>query len=283
MEIVDAQLHPPEPVADWPFEDSRVALSCELAREAMDSVGVDAALMLTGDARYCEYAIRTYPGRFAGCLTIDPDRADIADFVAGFRDRPGMVALRVIARSWTDGELTAEFTDGRYEPALAAAEKHGVPVFIQAAGHREALESVVRAHPDLQFVLDHAGLNQQPTAVADDPWAQVPDVVAMAAFPNVAVKLTGIPTLSRVDFPYRDVWPHVHRILDAFGVERAMWGSDFTRLRYAPRSVRRGPRAGWYGLYSDSVAYLRDTGELSADAKEALFGGTIRRLLDWRN
>jgi predicted TIM-barrel fold metal-dependent hydrolase len=283
MEIVDAQLHPPEPVAEWPFAESRVALSCELAREAMDSVGVDAALVLTRDARYGEYAVAAYPDRFACCLTIDPHRPDITDWVAGFRDRPGMVALRVIARSWTDGALTTEFTEGRYEPALAAAEKHRVPVFIQAAGHREALEAVVRAHPDLTFILDHAGLNQQPTAVADDPWEGVPDVVAMAAFPNVAVKLTGLPTLSRVDFPYDDVWPHVHRILDAFGVDRAMWGSDFTRLRYAPRSVRRGPRAGWYGLYSDSVAYLRDTDELPAAAKEALFGGTIRRLLDWRS
>ena len=175
IEIVDAQIHPPEPVAEWPFAESRIALSCELAREAMDSVGVDAALVLTGDVRYGEYAVRTYPDRFACCLTIDPDRPDVADFVAGYRSVPGMRALRVIARSWTDGELTAAFAEGRYEPALAAAEKHGVPVFIQAAGHRKALEQVVRAHPDLLFVLDHAGLNQQPTVVADDPWAQVPD------------------------------------------------------------------------------------------------------------
>ncbi|WP_166459467.1 amidohydrolase family protein [Amycolatopsis pithecellobii] len=283
MEIVDAQIHPPDPATPWVYgEDSKIALSCELAREAMDSVGVDAALIHTGNAAYCEFAIETYPDRFAGCLTFDPNDTEVANFVSGYRNRPGMLALRTIARSWVDGKLTEDFIEGRFEPAYDVAEKHNVPMFIQAAGYLPSdLTPVVRNHPNLLFVLDHVGLDQQPGVVPDDPWERLPEVLEMARFANVALKLTGVPTLARSPFPFTDVWPYVHQVIDAFGANRVMWGSDFTRMRYAPRSVERGPRAGWFGLYSDAVNFIRDTEELTDDVKEQLLGGTIRRLLSW--
>jgi predicted TIM-barrel fold metal-dependent hydrolase len=32
--------------------------------------------------------------------------------------------------------------------------------------------------------------------------------------------------LSREPCPHTDVWPHVHRVIDAFGPARLMWGND---------------------------------------------------------
>jgi hypothetical protein len=60
-----------------------------------------------------------------------------------------------------------------------------------------------------------------------------------------------------------------------------MWGSDFTRLRCARGTNRRAPRAERVGLYSDCVAFLRDTTEISESDKALIFAGTARRLLDW--
>ena len=62
-----------------------------------------------------------------------------------------------------------------------------------------------------------------------------------------------------------------------------MWGSDFTRLRWAPlTTLEPGPREGWF-LYSDALNYLRDTNEVSDSDKRAIFAGTIRRLLRWQH
>src|SRR3989442_12560516 len=90
--------------------------------------------------------------------------------------------------------------------------------------------------------------------------------------------------MSRHPVPIHDVWPYLHQIVNAFGPDRLMWGSDFTRLRRKPMIDGGGlaPRDQWH-LYSDSVNYLRDTTELSATDKEKIFGGTIRAVLRWSN
>jgi len=45
----------------------------------------------------------------------------------------------------------------------------------------------------------------------------------------VAIKITGACTYSLQSFPYRDLWEPVGRVIDTFGVDRCMWGTDWTR------------------------------------------------------
>jgi L-fuconolactonase len=96
------------------------------------------------------------------------------------------------------------------------------------------------------------------------------------------VKFSGALTLSREPYPHRDLWPYLLKIVEAFGPDRLLWGSDFTRLRKSPGTFRRGPKSDWCALYSDSVTFLRDTDELSSADNEKIFAGSIRRLLRWR-
>jgi predicted TIM-barrel fold metal-dependent hydrolase len=140
---------------------------------------------------------------------------------------------------------------------------------------------IAKAHPDLTLILDHIGLNQTPGPVAADPWADLPLVLALAEHANIAVKLCGANTLSHEPFPYHDVWRHLHPLIDAFGANRLMWASDFTRQRLAQGSLNRGRRDQWSGIYSDSLTFLRDSEELSNDEKQYILGGTIRSLLRW--
>ena len=208
----------------------------------MDCVGVDAALLQAREI-FCRSAISLYPDRFAACEIVDPSRPDLDEFVAAYRDHAGMLALRVLLRSWTDGALSEDFVSGRYERLFAAAERYAVPLFVVAAGHLSKLVPVIAAHPNLTLILDHLGLNQPPALVGDDPWADVPNVTQLAQIPNVHVKFTGAITLARTPYPFQDVWPPLSKIIDAFGPQRLMWGSDMTRIRFAPRSTERGPRA----------------------------------------
>jgi L-fuconolactonase len=281
MEIIDAQIHKPGPVAPWEFGgESHLALSTELAREAMDCVGVDVSLINSSDD-FCEAAVRRYPERFAACGGIDPRIPDLAEVVAGYRKRPGFLAVRVIIRNWMDGTLVPGFKDGVLEPLFVAAEKHSLPVFLSAQANPGSVESVAKAHPDLVIIVDHLGLAQQPMAVGRDPWEQLPAVNKLARFPNVAVKFSGAPTLSSAPYPHPDIWPHLLKIVEAFTPDRLMWGSDFTRLRMPTGSLERAPRELWSGFYSDAVNFLRDTDQISKGDKEKIFAGTIRRLLRW--
>jgi L-fuconolactonase len=84
------------------------------------------------------------------------------------------------------------------------------------------------------------------------------------------------------------VWPHVLRVVEAFGVDRLVWVSDISRFQrrtswdWAGRAARDYPFAhvGMH-TYADAVELYRSTTRLSAAEKAQLLGGTLRRLLRW--
>jgi predicted TIM-barrel fold metal-dependent hydrolase len=284
MEIIDAQIHAPHPVRPLDPELSHevhLLLGAELAREAMDSVGVDVALMNTRQD-ILDFAVARYPDRFAGCGGAGAQTPDLDQFVATYRDRPGMLALRTSVVNWATATPNDDFQAGKLEPVFAACEQHHVPLFAAAMAVAKDLIPVAQKHPELVLIVDHLGIASPPPMRRDpDPWDTLPGVLALAEYPNVAIKFSGAVAVSREPYPHPDIWPHLHKIVNAFGPERLMWGSDFTRLRMAPGTTERGPKKDWGGLYSDSVNYLRDTNELSESDKEQIFSGTIRRLLRW--
>ena len=62
-----------------------------------------------------------------------------------------------------------------------------------------------------------------------EPWADLPNVLALAAHDNIVIKISGACTLSHEKFPYKDIWDPLGCIFDAFGFSRCLWGTDWTR------------------------------------------------------
>ena len=57
-----------------------------------------------------------------------------------------------------------------------------------------------------------------------EPFADLANVVSLAALDNVAIKISGACTLSHEAFPYPDIWEPLAKVFDAFGFDRCMWG-----------------------------------------------------------
>ena len=55
-------------------------------------------------------------------------------------------------------------------------------------------------------------------------------VLAFAKRPNVAVKVSSLPSYSTDVYPYRNLHTYLRRVYDAFGPQRMFWGSDLSRL-----------------------------------------------------
>lgn len=285
MEIIDAQIHELQPFKPWnPKYDpeSALVLACEVAIAAMDAVGVDVALFNARQA-LCEFATAHYPDRFGSYVVVDPNVPNLETLVSQVRAKPGSLALRAVLGNWKTGGPPEGLRAGVFDPLFAAAERHGVPLFCFIPDYAGDLEPVAKAHPQLTLIVDHIGVVQQPMPMHGDsePFARLPELLKLAEFPNIAVKWCGAETLSREPYPHSDLWPHLHKVIDRFGPNRVMWASDFTRLRYKDGVTERAPRDRWYGLYSDSLSYLRDTSELSSADKEMILGGTVRRVLRW--
>jgi L-fuconolactonase len=88
-----------------------------------------------------------------------------------------------------------------------------------------AAVEVVRSFPGLQFVLDHIAKPRIADG-RDDQWSQ--RLPALAAQPNVAVKLSGMVTEADwATWSPRDLRPFVSQVAAWFGVERLMFGSDW--------------------------------------------------------
>jgi L-fuconolactonase len=239
---------------------------------AMDAEGVDGAVLVTSATHYgfdnsyaLECAARSSRLRVVG--RVDPERPGAPEFVAGWMHHPRAVGLRVLVVAEDERQA---LRDGRYDGVFAAAQRHGVPICTYPIGQAAAVARLARRFSELSLVVDHLGLAQPPMRrVQEDRFAGLADVLALAEYPNVTVKLSGTPTLSRQAPPFADVWPPVHRLLEAFGCERVMWGTDWTRTR---------PICG----LRDQVRFLTDTAELSTSDKRQLLSATARRVFRWQ-
>ena len=290
MEIVDSQIHEPQPPKRLDPEkydaQTRLLVNVELAREAIDSVGIDVALCFASQ-EFCDAAVARYPDRFAGAVPYDAIRndEDLEEKVANFRKRPGNVAIRNSPGDFVKVEIRPEFVNGEFERLYTYCEKYNVPLFFSTHGMANYMEPVIQNHPGLTVVIDHLGLAQSPVSPRwSASWEKLPNLLALAKYPNVHVKFCGAPTLSKEKFPYNDVWPFLHQIVNAFTPDRLFWGSDYTRMRARPADEggfnNPPPRSEWW-YYSDVLNYLRDTNELSASDKEKMLGGAIRKALRW--
>lgn len=273
MEIVDAQIHPVEPVRPWPSDftpEQAATASADLAVACMDAVGVSAAIVSSRLENVLAYVAR-HPDRFTGLPYVGwpaPEpAAPAAEHIAELAATDGIIGIRVVIGR---ADLFAVYEQGGFDESLAAAAEHGLPVFLLAHGFLPRVHDLLARYPDQTFVVDHVGLRTPPVNAEPGPevLADLPDVLDLARFTNVAVKFTGVPSLSTEPYPFADVWEPMHRLLDAFGVDRLMWGSDFTRCK--PLHT-----------YREAVDFLQLTSEVSASDKEMLFSGTIRKWLGW--
>jgi L-fuconolactonase len=116
-----------------------------------------------------------------------------------------------------------------YRRVYSAAADGEVPVFVVGVGpdatrYLRTVAEIVGDHPTVVFVIDHlgiVGLTDQRLA----PETAITDLVHLAQFPNVAVKCSAATQISREPYPFKDLWPHLHRVLEAFGPERVMWAA----------------------------------------------------------
>jgi L-fuconolactonase len=238
---------------------------------AMDAVGVDGAVLVSPFSMYgydASYAIKVrkaYPGKFGLVKPVDPNDPGVAETIADWAATKGTVGIRIMMRD----NVSTDPADPGINRVLAAAARHALPVNLLCWGRLEQAGALAARNPDTRLVIDHLGLQQpfEPPAPAA-PFADLPKLLALAAHDNIVVKITGACTLSHEPFPYNDLWDPLGRIFDAFGFDRCLWGTDWTRA---------------VGLltYRQGVESFRITDRLSETEKAALMGETLKTVYNW--
>jgi predicted TIM-barrel fold metal-dependent hydrolase len=275
MMIIDSQVHayeantPKRPwasVPNWPAHvtgDEMVA--------AMDKVGVDGAIFVSAFSMYlydASYAIevqRAHPGRFALVKPVDPGDRAVGEVIAEWKKTPGAVAIRIRLLK----ELGLQPGDPGLDRILREAVRQNLPVNMLCWGNLDTAMALIDRHPDARFVIDHLGILQPRTPPAPpQPWADLPKVLELAKRPNAVIKVSGACTLSREPYPFSDIWEPLARIFDAWGFERCLWGTDWTRAFAVVN-------------YEQAVRPFVETTRLSESERAMLMGGACAKAYGW--
>jgi L-fuconolactonase len=237
----------------------------------MNAVGVDGALLISPysmyryDASYALEVFANYPTRFGLIKPFNPGDADVGDQVSRWADIPGVVGARIMLAY--ESQFSADH--GGVKAIMHAGAAAGIPVNILCWGNLDKAQEIARQHPNTQMIIDHLGLKQPfeppvPTGGFDN----LEQVLALAAHDNVAIKITGACTLSTKPFPYADIWSPLEKLFTAFGFERCLWGTDWTR-------------ATCLLTYRQAVEAFRVTDSLSVAEREMLMGGALSAIYGW--
>ena len=264
MLIVDAQIHiwtghkPANPnhrqILDFTAAD---------VLKEMDAAGVNAAVIHppgwdpNSNALAVE-AARQHPNRFAILANFPLDKPDSKTGIDRIKGQPGVRGMRF---ALNQPHQKTWLTDGSLDWLWPAAERAGMPVALIGENLLQAVPKIASANPGLKLIIDHYGR-------PDKTWSHLPDLLATAKSPNVALKATGGPSYSSEPYPYRDIHGHIRKLYDAFGPERMFWGTDITRM---PASWRQ-----CVTMFTEELPWL------SAKDKELIMGQALCNWIGWK-
>ena len=147
------------------------------------------------------------------------------------------------------------------EPSLSAMSQHEL-VFdaLIRPSHIPRILELARRHPDLRIVIDHAAKPDMAHGQWDD-WAQ--GMERLAGERQIWCKLSGLWTEAGPDAPASTLNRYAAHVLQVFGPQRVLWGSDWPVLELA------GGYAAWHAHAQSLVA---------PDSRAAVFSGNARRV-----
>ncbi len=276
--IIDSQVHvwtEETPDRPWPQggrerQHLPYALTSDKMLGLMDEAGVDRAIIVPpsweGDRNdYALAAAQQHPDRFAVMGRLNLAAPDARQQVTRWLDDRGMLGVRL---NFTPKTLEP-LRRGEIDWFWSMAETAGLPVMAHTAVAMPEIMEVVKAHPKLRLIIDHMGLSSE-IARENRREESIDRTVAFADFPNVAVKLSNAPTYSHEPYPFADMAPLIHRVVDAFGFRRCFWGTDVSHsLKHA--------------AYGQNVTmFTEEMDFLPAEAKDWIMGRGVAEYLGWK-
>ncbi|HEX9789488.1 MAG TPA: amidohydrolase family protein [Kiloniellales bacterium] len=192
---------------------------------------------------------------------VDMEAGNAPDVISRLAAGPWLKGLRPMIQDIADVDWMLR---SRLTPAFDAIVAAGL-VFdaLVKPPHLANLVKLIERHPEQSVVIDHCAkpsiARWQPGGQSARTWQD--HMRALAQSPRAWCKLSGLVTEADKGWRVDDLRPYVDFILETFGPQRVIWGSDWPVLLLATDYDR------WCAATRD---LLRD---LTAEARDAVFGG----------
>ena len=209
------------------------------------------------DNSYLAAVLKQYPRVFEGVCRVDPLDPAAPDHLALLTEQ-GFRGVRLspagdAGGDWIQGPLMV--------PLWKRCQSLKVPMTLLLPISRVPdVQKLVDKFPELTVVIDHMA-----DCPVDQP-EQLEDLVALARYPRVFIKISHTWSLSREGYPWLDSQRLVKRLYDTFGPRRLMWATDW-------------PIAKERASYAQRLTVVRDDMRfLNADDKSWMLSKTIERV-----
>lgn len=228
------------------------------------AVGIDAAIAVQSQPseRDTEWLLQLArdDARITGVIGwVDMAAPNAPGRIASLADDPKLRGLRPMLQDLPDDWMLQPAVT----PAIEAMIAHGLCFdALVRPGHLPHLLRFAERHPALRIVVDHAAKPDIAGGLLD-PWRA--RIAALAEFPNVVCKLSGLVTEAGGAWRPDDLRPYVGHLLATFGSQRLLWGSDWPVVYLAADYAR------WFDAASELAA-------LPGDERAALFGKNAARV-----
>lgn len=242
-----------------PAEDATPEMLIELMRQNnVAHTVIIQVIHFRWDNSYLRDVLKQYPGVFQGVARVNPEDPAAPDTLSKLVQEDGFRGVRLspnesAAGDWIRGPLMP--------PLWKRCRDLKAPMTILApAARMPDIGELCAKFPDLTVVIDH---------MADCPLDR-PDLLlkltALKRYPKVFVKISHTWSLSKEGFPYRDTFPMVQRLYEAFGPKRLMWGTDW-------------PISNKHSSYAQTLAVVRDGMTfLNNEDKRWMLSKTVERV-----
>jgi L-fuconolactonase len=193
---------------------------------------------------------------------VDLTDSNLARVLAEIQDWPGGRLLVGVRHQVHDEPDPGWLLQPSVQRGIAAVGEAGLAYdLLVRARELPAAWATARRNPDVRFVVDHLAKPRIAAGPTDAVWEAA--LAPLAALPNVYCKLSGMVTEADWrEWRPEDLAPYVARVLDWFGPDRCMFGSDWPVCLLAAR-------------YGQVLAALEETLTGVDDASMArVLGGT---------
>lgn len=268
FKLVDSHVHvwkrdpkfPYAPGARDPGEDRTPEMLLENMRaNGIEKTVIIQVLYYMFDNSYARFVVNRYPQHFVAVCRVDPRSPAAPDDLSKLIKEDKFQGVRISPNGTPPGEWFSD--ESLMVPLWKRCQQLKTPMTVLMPIEKAPVaQKWIEKFPDLTVVIDHMA-----DCPIDRPDLQL-KLTALKRYPKVFVKISHTWSLSKEGFPFRDTFPLVQSLYEAFGPQRLMWGTDW------PVSKR-------HASYAQTLAVVRDAMTfLTREDKRWILSKTIERV-----
>ena len=242
--------------------------SATLLKQRLDEAGIDRALTITTgfygwDNSYAMDQLKGNESWLAVGVLVDPASKEAPRALDSLVAQ-GACGLRIQRHLFYHQALD----DSVSTPLWRKAADLDLTVDINATVEEyDSVRRRVQEFPDTRFVLDHCGYV---SGALRPELNTVKPALDLARFPNVYAKITFLPLASETAYPFKDVHWMASELMNGFGAERCLFGTNYPAEQYSPNASMK-----------NMAELFRNHLDMTVEQRRLVMGGTAARLWRW--